>query len=158
MIVRVGTVLRRDFWRVHRPDAAGLEAFEPGDLPDGAVLRERAREPTRFEHGEHRGRRVRERAELLAERREEQVLRGDDEPRDPVAPRIAEDEQSLRVLCRCRQEPFVVGVAADDAVQDDHVRRLDPGRILGDVADESDGSALEPGFDEQRTCFVVVAR
>jgi hypothetical protein len=79
-----------------------------------------------LEHGEHPRRRVRERPELDSPQPEDQILRRDHETRDAVARRITEDEQTPRVFGGGTEKPFVVRVAADDAVEHDHVGRRSP--------------------------------
>src|SRR3954452_9239454 len=91
-------------------------AFEPGDVPDERLGRERALEATFRDHGEHRLGRVRERPELVAAPPEPAILRGDERARDGVPRWVAEDEQPARVVCRGAEETLVVGIAADDAV------------------------------------------
>jgi hypothetical protein len=61
--------------------------LEPGYLPDKRVVSERAAEASFSQSGEHLGGRVGERPELLAQQPEEQVLAGDEKPRDHVAGR-----------------------------------------------------------------------
>ena len=70
-----------------------------------------------IEHREHRRRRVRERAEVAPAYRLKRVGQRDDRAREQVARRVAEDQQPARVVGRRAEQPFVVRVAADDAVR-----------------------------------------
>jgi hypothetical protein len=79
------------------------------------VVSERVPQPALLQHGDHGLRRMREDAELATPEAKAGVLDRDDEAREPVARRVAEDEQAPGVVGRGREEPLVVGVAAHDS-------------------------------------------
>src|SRR5262245_8077816 len=99
-----------------------------------------------------------ERPEFLSKQPEDQVLAGDGEPRDGVTGWVAEDEESSRVRGRGRQQPLVVGVAADDAVEHDHVGRVEAIAVDRDVVEPPLRSVLESGLAEELSGFLVVGR
>src|SRR3954466_5186120 len=94
-------------------------AFETGDLPGDAVVGERGLQAVSLELGEHRGGRVREGAQVAGHQPEGEVLGGDGRARGQVAGRVAEDGLARGVVGRGAEQLFVVGLAADDAVEDD---------------------------------------
>src|SRR5207253_8326637 len=61
-----------------------------------------------------------------------------------------------RVLGGRLEQPLVVRIAADDAVQDDEVGGLDRGRVGGDVVDPPLDLVLEPALAQQSRGFLVV--
>jgi hypothetical protein len=63
---------------------------------------------------------------------------------------VAEDEQPSSVVGRGAEQALVVRVAADDAVQDDDVDRLDARRIHRDVVEAALGAAFHARLAEQR--------
>ena len=127
-------------------------------LPNDRMVRVGTAESALLEDSEHPPRRVRERPELLSPQTEEQILRSYEETGDPVARRITEDEQSPRVFGRCSEKPLVVWVAADDAVQHDHVCRLDAFRIGCDVEETPLRMVLDPGLAEEPHRLLVIRR
>src|SRR4051794_6213049 len=131
-------------------------ALEPRETPREAAARVGTAQAFRLEHGHHRGGRVRERAELVAGQAEAEVLGDDDEPRDDVAGRGAEDEHGARVARRRLQQPLVVGGTADDAVQHHDVGGLDAGGVDGDVVQPPVGPALEAVVAQQRLGVALV--
>jgi hypothetical protein len=76
--------------------------------------------------------------------------------REDVSRRVAEDDESARVCGDGGEEWGVVGVAADDAVEDDDVGRLDVVGIDGDVAESSFDAVFEAVFAEERAGVGVV--
>ena len=77
---------------------------------------------------------------------EGEVLRRDQRPRDRVARRMAEHQQAPRVVGRRAEQPLVVRVAADDAVEHDDVHRLDRVRLDGDVEQPPLDPVLDTGL------------
>src|SRR5207247_257917 len=67
-------------------------------LPYEPMMSEGGTESVFLEHGEHRGRRMGEGAELLAEQAEDEVLGSDDEAQDGIPGWVAEDEEPAGVL------------------------------------------------------------
>ena len=90
-----------------------------------------------------------ERAELASPQPEDEIRAGDEEPRDRVARRIAEDDETPRVLRNRAEQAFVVRVAAHDAVEHDHVRGADDVRVDGDVDQAPLCPLLEAGFPRE---------
>ena len=62
---------------------------------------------------------------------------------------MAEDQHPARAIGGSAEQALVVGVAADDAVQDDDVGGLDALRVDCDVVQAPFGTILEPGLGEQ---------
>ena len=56
------------------------------------------------------------------------------------------------------QQPLVVGIAADDPVQDDDVGRLNRVRIGGEIVETPLRPLLESGLAQQLPCLVRVRR
>jgi hypothetical protein len=133
-------------------------ALEPGYLPDKRVVSERAAETSFSQSGEHLGGRVGERPELFPQQSEHEVLAGDEKPRDRVAGRTAEDAEAACVARGGSEQLLVVGIAADDPVQDDDVGRLDPVRMGGDIVETPLRPSLESGLTEQLPCLVRLPR
>src|SRR5438874_9936815 len=93
-----------------------------------------------------------------SEEPEDEVLARDGDARDGVAGRVAEDDQSPRMLGDRGEEALVVRVAADDAIEHDDVSGLDLAGVDGDVAELALGSRFEARFPQEPVRFLVVAR
>src|SRR5438067_3313106 len=136
----------------------GRRAFEAGRLPHQRAVGEGTAKAIPLEYAEHRSRWVCERPELPAEQPEQQVLAADGDARDGVAARVAEDDESPRMLGDGGEESLVVRVAADDAIEHDDVGRLDLLGIDRDVAELPLGPSFEARFPQEAVRFLVVAR
>jgi hypothetical protein len=127
-----------------------LSSFEPGHVPRDPAVGECGPQSVPLEHGEHRRRRVGEGAELSAEQAEAEVLGGHDRARDRVPWWVAEDEHASGVVGCPAEQPLVVRVAADDAVQHDDVGRLDVCGVDGDVVEPALDAAFDAGLSASR--------
>jgi hypothetical protein len=80
--------------------AGGVRAFESGDAEGDAAMREGLAQTVALQDGEHRVGWVGEGAGLLAHQPEGSGLRAGDRAPEPVAWRVAEDEQPAGVIAR----------------------------------------------------------
>jgi hypothetical protein len=101
---------------------------------------------------------VSERPELPPQQPEEEVLRSDEQTGDRIAWRVAEDEQASSVLRRRSEQPLIVRIAADHAVQHDYVGWVDVRRIGGDVVEKSLRPLLEARFAQEPRCLLLIGR
>jgi hypothetical protein len=95
-------------------------------------------------------------ADLAPHEPEAEVLGADDQPRERVAARVAEHERAARVLRRGAEQPLVVWVAADDAVQHDDVGGRDRAGIDGDVVQPPLDAVLHPGLAREARRLGVI--
>src|SRR5215212_6821295 len=100
-------------------------ALEPDDLPGQAAVVVPGPEPLLPQDCEHGLGRVDEGAKVVAPQAAHDVVPADNRSVQEVAGRIGEDEQLERVAAGRAEQSLVVAVAADNAVEYDHVSGLD---------------------------------
>src|SRR5262245_37139169 len=84
-----------------------------------------------------------ERAVRAPEHPHASVHEAEPEADEQAIARKAQHEPSPGEPCRHTRQPHAIGGAADDAVEDDHVRRIDSLRLLDDVCDPELHTLLE---------------
>jgi hypothetical protein len=132
--------------------------LEAGDLPDESPVCHDGAEASLLEDREQRWWWVDEGSELLAEGTGEEVRAGDEQAREGIPPRVAEDHEPPRVLRRRCEQPSVVGVTADNAVEHDDIGGLDRVSVGGDVVEAPGHALLEPVLAEQAPPLLLVRR
>src|SRR5512132_2111812 len=116
----------------------------------------RPSQPVLLEHRAHRFGRMGVPAETATRETHDEV-EADVESADTDAVwRIAEDEYLPCMIGSCREQPAIVAIAADDAVQDDDVCRLDGRWILGDVVEPAVNTLGDSGLEGERAGVVLV--
>src|SRR4051812_13360837 len=99
---------------------------------------------------------MREGAKVAGHQPEGEALSGDERARDEIARWVAEHEAADGVIGRGAEKLLVVGVAADDAVEDDDVDGFDRGGIDGDVVQSPLDAALDTGLADEPRGLVLV--
>ena len=134
---------RRRFRDAGQAVEATAGRLERGEPPHGRALVELRHEAPFPRRSQDRLRRPDERPEAAAEDAQHAVERPEAEPVPPRVAREAEHEVAAGALRRGAHERVRVGVAADDAVEDDDVGGGDEVRRGGDVAEQALGPAQE---------------